>query len=202
MKVAPLSRLDHVVIAVRNLDEAAKTYRSFGFTLTPRGLHEGKGTGNHCLMFPNTYVELLGVVDAAGRGRGTRGSGAGAGALACGTGSNPRRPLANQPMPPRTATKPTPNAKPAARRRLLWRAVRRTPWITSRFSWTACARMRFFSLGSPPMGYLQVHHVSPDLLDRHETKKVPDRGLPAADHRPFRPPAPQACGRRPYPSPG
>ncbi|MEQ1867339.1 MAG: VOC family protein [Micropepsaceae bacterium] len=66
MKVAPLSRLDHVVIAVRNLDEAAKTYRSFGFNLTPRGLHEGKGTGNHCIMFPNTYVELLGVVDASG----------------------------------------------------------------------------------------------------------------------------------------
>ena len=62
----PLSRLDHVVIAVRNLDEAAKTYRSFGFNLTPRGLHEGKGTGNHCIMFPNTYVELLGVVDASG----------------------------------------------------------------------------------------------------------------------------------------
>lgn len=62
----PLSRLDHVVIAVRNLDEAAKTYRSFGFTLTPRGLHDGKGTGNHCIMFPNTYIELLGVVDASG----------------------------------------------------------------------------------------------------------------------------------------
>jgi catechol 2,3-dioxygenase-like lactoylglutathione lyase family enzyme len=64
--VPPLSRLDHVVIAVRNLDEAAKTYRKFGFTLTPRGLHEGKGTGNHCIMFGKTYVELLGVVDATG----------------------------------------------------------------------------------------------------------------------------------------
>ena len=62
----PLSRLDHVVIAVRDLDAAAKTYRSFGFNLTPRGLHEGKGTGNHCFMFPNTYIELLGVVDASG----------------------------------------------------------------------------------------------------------------------------------------
>lgn len=62
----PISRLDHVVIAVRSLDEAAATYRKFGFTLTARGLHEGKGTGNHCLMFGNTYVELLGVVDATG----------------------------------------------------------------------------------------------------------------------------------------
>ncbi len=62
----PITRLDHVVIAVKNLDEAAATYRRFGLTLTPRGLHEGKGTGNHCIMFPDTYIELLGVVDASG----------------------------------------------------------------------------------------------------------------------------------------
>lgn len=64
--MAPLSRLDHVVIAVRNLDLAAAAYRKLGFTLTPRGLHEGKGTGNHCIIFGKTYVELLGVVDATG----------------------------------------------------------------------------------------------------------------------------------------
>lgn len=64
--MAPISRLDHVVIAVRNLGEAAATYRKFGFALTPRGLHEGKGTGNHCIMFGKTYIELLGVVDATG----------------------------------------------------------------------------------------------------------------------------------------
>ena len=64
--MAPISRLDHVVIAVHNLDEAAATYRKLGFALTPRGLHEGKGTGNHCLMFGKTYIELLGVVDATG----------------------------------------------------------------------------------------------------------------------------------------
>ena len=64
--MAPISRLDHVVIAVPNLDEAAATYRKFGFALTPRGLHEGKGTGNHCIMFGKTYIELLGVVDATG----------------------------------------------------------------------------------------------------------------------------------------
>lgn len=62
----PITRLDHVIIAVADLGAAAATYRRFGFTLTPRGLHEGKGTGNHCIMFPNTYVELLGVVDPSG----------------------------------------------------------------------------------------------------------------------------------------
>jgi catechol 2,3-dioxygenase-like lactoylglutathione lyase family enzyme len=62
----PITRLDHVIIAVADLDKAAATYRKFGFTLTPRGLHEGKGTGNHCIMFGSTYVELLGVVDETG----------------------------------------------------------------------------------------------------------------------------------------
>jgi len=64
--MAPLSRLDHVIVAVRNLDEAAATYRRLGFTLTPRGLHEGKGTGNHCIMFKDGYIELLGIVDETG----------------------------------------------------------------------------------------------------------------------------------------
>lgn len=64
--MAPLNRLDHIIIAVKNLDVAAATYRKLGFTLTPRGLHEGKGTGNHCVMFPNTYIELLGIVDETG----------------------------------------------------------------------------------------------------------------------------------------
>jgi catechol 2,3-dioxygenase-like lactoylglutathione lyase family enzyme len=62
----PITRLDHVIIAVADLDKAAATYRRFGFTLTPRGLHEGKGTGNHCIMFGKTYIELLGVVDQSG----------------------------------------------------------------------------------------------------------------------------------------
>jgi catechol 2,3-dioxygenase-like lactoylglutathione lyase family enzyme len=62
----PLSRLDHLVIAVENLDEAAATYRRLGFSLTPRGLHEGRGTGNHCIMFKSSYIELLGIVDEIG----------------------------------------------------------------------------------------------------------------------------------------
>jgi catechol 2,3-dioxygenase-like lactoylglutathione lyase family enzyme len=64
--MAPLTRLDHVVVAVKNLDVAAATYRKLGLTLTPRGLHEGKGTGNHCIMFASNYIELLGIVDEVG----------------------------------------------------------------------------------------------------------------------------------------
>ena len=66
MATPPLSRLDHVIIAVRTLDEAAATYRRLGFTLTPRGVHEGRGTGNHCIMFKDSYIELLGIVDETG----------------------------------------------------------------------------------------------------------------------------------------
>lgn len=62
----PITRLDHIIVAVKNLDTAATSWRKLGFTLTPRGLHEGKGTGNHCIMFPNSYIELLGIVDDIG----------------------------------------------------------------------------------------------------------------------------------------
>jgi catechol 2,3-dioxygenase-like lactoylglutathione lyase family enzyme len=60
---APISRLDHVIIGVKDLAVAAKTFERLGFRLTPRGVHEGKGTGNHCVMFGNAYIELLGIVD-------------------------------------------------------------------------------------------------------------------------------------------
>ena len=55
----PLSlAIDHVVIAVRDLDQAAADFRALGFTLTPRGYHS-IGSQNHCIMFGSTYIELL-----------------------------------------------------------------------------------------------------------------------------------------------
>ncbi len=60
-----LSGLDHAIVGVRDLEEAAAAYRRLGFTLTPRGRHIGWGTANYCLMFPDDYVELLGIVDPA-----------------------------------------------------------------------------------------------------------------------------------------
>jgi len=50
--------IDHVVIAVRDLDQAAADFRALGFTLTPRG-HHSIGSQNHCIMFGSTYIELL-----------------------------------------------------------------------------------------------------------------------------------------------
>jgi catechol 2,3-dioxygenase-like lactoylglutathione lyase family enzyme len=50
--------IDHAVIAVRDLDAAATTFRELGFTLTPRG-HHSIGSQNHCIMLGSTYIELL-----------------------------------------------------------------------------------------------------------------------------------------------
>ena len=50
--------IDHAVIAVRDLDAAATSFRALGFMLTPRGFHS-IGSQNHCIMFGTTYVELL-----------------------------------------------------------------------------------------------------------------------------------------------
>ena len=51
--------LDHVVVAVRQLDRAAETFRRLGFALTPRGHHAEWGTTNYCVMFPDDYLQLL-----------------------------------------------------------------------------------------------------------------------------------------------
>jgi hypothetical protein len=46
------------VIAVRDLDAAARDFAALGFTLTPRG-HHSIGSRNHCIMLGSTYLELL-----------------------------------------------------------------------------------------------------------------------------------------------
>jgi catechol 2,3-dioxygenase-like lactoylglutathione lyase family enzyme len=61
----PLAGIDHVIVAVRDLDRAQLGWTRLGFNLTPRGRHLQKGTGNYCIMFERDYLELMGVVDAA-----------------------------------------------------------------------------------------------------------------------------------------
>ncbi|HLJ20902.1 MAG TPA: VOC family protein [Stellaceae bacterium] len=55
----PARGIDHVVIAVRDLDRAEAQYRQLGFALTPRGHHVKLGSYNHCAMFGTDYLELL-----------------------------------------------------------------------------------------------------------------------------------------------
>jgi len=58
-------RFDHAVIAVRDLDAAATSYRAAGFIVEPGGRHTGKGTANALIRFDADYLELLAVDDRA-----------------------------------------------------------------------------------------------------------------------------------------
>jgi catechol 2,3-dioxygenase-like lactoylglutathione lyase family enzyme len=55
----PSQGIDHVVIAVRDLDRAEAQFRRLGFALTARGHHLKLGSYNHCAMFAEDYLELI-----------------------------------------------------------------------------------------------------------------------------------------------
>ncbi|MBR0827842.1 VOC family protein [Bradyrhizobium manausense] len=57
-------RLDHFVICVHDLAQAALDWQRLGFALTPTGVHPF-GTSNRLAMFENNFFELLAVTDAA-----------------------------------------------------------------------------------------------------------------------------------------
>ncbi|BAE52780.1 VOC family protein [Paramagnetospirillum magneticum] len=61
-----ITGLDHVIIAVRDLDKAAATFRALGFTLATKGEHAEWGTANYCIMFGDDYLELLAAVGEGG----------------------------------------------------------------------------------------------------------------------------------------
>jgi Glyoxalase-like domain len=58
-----IAGIDHVIVGVRDLEQARTAWTRLGFTLSPRGRHIGQGTANYCIMFGSDYVELLGIVD-------------------------------------------------------------------------------------------------------------------------------------------
>jgi len=52
--------IDHIVILVRDLDEASASYARAGFTVTPGGVHAGGATHNSLISFSDgTYFELI-----------------------------------------------------------------------------------------------------------------------------------------------
>ena len=72
--------LDHIGIAVANLDAGEAQFQRLGFQLTPRGYHTlpppapgaerpRTGTGNHCAMLRRGYLEIIGITDPAYQGR-------------------------------------------------------------------------------------------------------------------------------------
>ena len=61
----PTESFDHALVGVADLEDARLDYQRLGFTCCPRGRHIGWGTANYCIMFPDNYLELLGIVDAS-----------------------------------------------------------------------------------------------------------------------------------------
>ena len=67
--------LDHCGVAVSNLDRGRDAYARLGFQLTARSIHSGSraaggpvepwGSGNHCAMFREGYLEIIGLTDAS-----------------------------------------------------------------------------------------------------------------------------------------
>ena len=65
--------LDHIGLVTPSLAGSKRDYEQLGFQLTPESSHKGKvrpdgpveiwGSGNHCAMFRQGYLEILGVTD-------------------------------------------------------------------------------------------------------------------------------------------
>lgn len=64
MAVKPNRGIDHVVLCVRHLEAARRTYARLGFTLTPHAVHPW-GTGNSLAQFHGNFLELLTIDDPA-----------------------------------------------------------------------------------------------------------------------------------------
>lgn len=59
-----LLAIDHLVIAVDDLEAASKDYRDLGFTVVPGGRHTGIGTYNSLIAFRDgSYLELIGFYE-------------------------------------------------------------------------------------------------------------------------------------------
>lgn len=56
-----LTRIDHVMICVPDLQAGIETYRRIGFDVHYGGVHPGGGTENAIAFFEDDYLELLGI---------------------------------------------------------------------------------------------------------------------------------------------
>jgi Glyoxalase-like domain len=54
--------LEHPLVCSRDLDALATRYRALGFAPAPKGLHPW-GTGTQLVMFPDNFIELMGIED-------------------------------------------------------------------------------------------------------------------------------------------
>jgi catechol 2,3-dioxygenase-like lactoylglutathione lyase family enzyme len=58
-----LTRIDHVMICIPDLQQGIDTYTRIGFNIAPGGVHPGKGTHNAIAFHEEDYLELMSVRD-------------------------------------------------------------------------------------------------------------------------------------------
>ena len=58
-----LTRIDHVMICIPDLQQGIDTYTRLGFNVAPGGMHPGQGTHNAIAFHEEDYLELLSVRD-------------------------------------------------------------------------------------------------------------------------------------------
>lgn len=68
-----IDSVNHIGVAVRDMDRGVTRYEKLGFTLSPLSVHSGSlkpgepvqpmATGNRCAIFEHNYVEILGIVN-------------------------------------------------------------------------------------------------------------------------------------------
>jgi len=58
-----LTRIDHVMICVSDLERGMEAYRKLGFNMQPGGVHAGLGTHNAIAFLQDDYLELLAIRD-------------------------------------------------------------------------------------------------------------------------------------------
>ena len=64
-----LTRIDHVMLCVPNLEEGIEAYTRIGFHVYPGGAHTGGATHNAIAFHQEDYLELLTLRDGRPAGR-------------------------------------------------------------------------------------------------------------------------------------
>jgi len=60
-----ITRIDHVMICVPDLDAGIAQFKKLGFNMYAGGQHPGKGTHNAIAFNQDEYIELLAIRDHA-----------------------------------------------------------------------------------------------------------------------------------------